>query len=202
MKLNVGCGRNIMEGWVNVDSMALPGVDVVMDLDAFAHDGDACPRYTGAIDRDRWEMPTYESVDEYLLSHVIEHLRNPLPLMAKLWWLAKPNALMTVRCPHGASDDADEDPTHVRRMFPGSFGYFSQPYYWRADYGYRGDWQVETIQMRPAHDYAGTSDQHLLRLSRTLRNVIDEMVVTLRAIKPRRPPLRDLQVYIKPTYIK
>ena len=26
-----------------------------------------------------------------------------------------------------------------------SFAYFAQPTYWRADYGYRGDWAVEDI---------------------------------------------------------
>ena len=34
MKLNVGCGRNTLEGWLNLDSQALPGVDIVADLDA------------------------------------------------------------------------------------------------------------------------------------------------------------------------
>ena len=31
------------------------------------------------------------------------------------------------------------------RFFLNSFGYFSQPFYWRADYGYRGDWQTRRI---------------------------------------------------------
>jgi hypothetical protein len=41
--------------------------------------------------------------------------------MQELWRVAKPDAILGIRCPHGASDDADEDPTHVRRMFPRSF---------------------------------------------------------------------------------
>ena len=28
-RLNVGCGRNIREGWLNLDFAALPGVDIV-----------------------------------------------------------------------------------------------------------------------------------------------------------------------------
>ena len=32
-RLNVGCGRNIQEGWANLDSAALPGVDIVCDLE-------------------------------------------------------------------------------------------------------------------------------------------------------------------------
>ena len=33
-KLNVGCGRNILPGWENLDSYPLPGVNIVADLDA------------------------------------------------------------------------------------------------------------------------------------------------------------------------
>ena len=33
-KLNVGCGRNILAGWENLDSYPLPGVNIVADLDA------------------------------------------------------------------------------------------------------------------------------------------------------------------------
>ncbi len=33
MKLNLGCGRDIREGWVNIDREHGPGVDLVLDLD-------------------------------------------------------------------------------------------------------------------------------------------------------------------------
>ena len=131
-KLNVGCGRNIIEGWKNLDQVALEGVDIVTDIDQ-------CQ--TTPIPMED------ESVDEFLLSHVIEHVNNPLPLMQELYRIATPNAVALIRTPYGSSDDAFEDPTHVRQYFHGSFGYFSQPFYWRADYGYRADWQVETIQL-------------------------------------------------------
>ena len=32
-RLNVGCGRNIIDGWVNLDVMSLPGIDIVADLE-------------------------------------------------------------------------------------------------------------------------------------------------------------------------
>lgn len=178
MKLNVGCGRNILPGWVNLDSMGLPGVDMVRDLEKLQTD----PLW---IDDN--------VVEEFLLSHVIEHVHNVIPMMQELHRVATPDAIMTVRCPHGASDDADEDPTHVRRMFPGSFGYFGQPYYWRADYGYRGDWEVTRVLLHPYDTYLSASD--LMHK----RNVIAEMMVTLRAVKPIRPPERSLQTHVAPS---
>lgn len=66
-------------------------------------------------------------------------------MMQELHRIAKPGAKANFRLPNGASDDAFEDPTHVKQYFLQSFGYFSQPYYWRSDYGYRGDWKADKI---------------------------------------------------------
>lgn len=179
LKLNVGCGRNILQGWKNLDHVALEGVDIVADIDQ-------CKNSPIPLDD--------ESVDEFLLSHVIEHLNNPLDLMQELHRIATPNAVALIRTPYGSSDDAFEDPTHFRQYFHGSFGYFSQPFYWRADYGYRGDWQVETIQLVVRQsEQEGLSPQEIMGKVRTLRNQVVEMVAQLRVIKPIRQPVAELQ---------
>ena len=117
IKFNIGCGRNVLEGWVNVDRCELPGVDITHDLEDCRY---GC-------------LPVEpNTVDEFLLSHVIEHVNDSLGLMQELHRIAKPGALATIRTPFGSSDDAWEDPTHVRAYFPNSFGYFSQPFYWRV----------------------------------------------------------------------
>ena len=129
------------------------------------------------------------------MSHVIEHLRHPLPLMQELHRIAKPGAIATIRVPHGASDEAWEDPTHVRAYFTGSFGYFSQPYYWRADYGYRGDWQPRRIEfVVDAADLARDGVAGLQGRIQRERNLVREMIVELEAIKPIREPRREQQV--------
>ena len=170
MKLNLGCGRSILPGWVNVDRSPLPGVDYATELDS---------------DRVHLDYPP-SSVDEFLLSHVLEHIHKPLPLMQELWRLAKPGAIATIRTPYGSSDDAWEDPTHVRPMFPHSFGYYSQPFYWRADYQYRGDWRVKHIKLLVDR----WCDMATIR---TARNVVKEMIAVLEAVKPIREPKRELQ---------
>ena len=108
--------------------------------------------------------------------------------------VAKPGARAVVRCPYGSSDDAFEDPTHVRQYFLNSFGYFSQPYYWRADYGYRGDWKVNKIELavdRAAHE--GMAAAEILDRVQSRRNVVREMVTELKAVKPIREPRKELQ---------
>jgi SAM-dependent methyltransferase len=182
-RLNVGCGRNIREGMLNLDSVALPGVDIVCDLEN--------------LRQTRIPLPD-ESVDYFLLSHVLEHIRDSLGVMQELWRLAMPGAIAEIRTPHGASNDAWEDPTHVRAYFPGSFGYFSQPFYWRADYGYRGDWQPETLRLvvdgTRCH---GLSHQEILAKAECERNLVREMICELRAVKPIREPRQELQTELR-----
>jgi hypothetical protein len=133
--LNVGCGRDVRTepGWVNLD---LPGNTALRpDLDIA---GDVA-------DRDSWywvgseDYPFFEEdeppFDHIVASHVIEHVLpvagGALAMMENLWHVSAAGTTIEIRCPHGASDDADEDPTHVRRMFPSSFHYFAQYAYWR-----------------------------------------------------------------------
>jgi SAM-dependent methyltransferase len=178
LRLNLGCGRACLPGWVNVDAVALPGVDVVADL---------------ARCRTQRLPFADDSVDELLLSHVLEHIDDTLALMQELHRIACAGALALVRCPYGGSDDADEDPTHRHRFFLNSFGYFSQPAYWRADYGYRGDWQPRRIVLYVDPENTGVPVADVLRKVRKLRNVVLEMVAELEAVKPVRAADRDLQ---------
>lgn len=168
-------------GWVNLDREVKPLVDIGFDLESCS-EGKQIP------------VPD-NCVEEFLLSHIIEHIKNPLPLMQDLYRIAAPNALCTIRVPFGASDDAWEDPTHVRSYFMGSFGYFSQPYYWRADYGYKGDWQVQEIQLLLSKEkYENVPLETLTTLIQHSRNIVIEMVAKLHAVKPLREPLKELQI--------
>ena len=177
-KLNLGCGHDTRNGWINLDAVDLPGVDVVADLSL-------CATTPLPFEDD--------SIDEFLLSHLLEHIAEPLPLMQELWRIAKPGAVMQVRVPHGAHDSAWTDPTHVRPYFARSFGYFSQPWYWRADYGYRGDWQQELISYSVSRRrFNGMMPAQIIEHVDNLRNVVEEMVVDLVAVKPLRQPKKEL----------
>lgn len=179
-RLHLGCGRTILQGWTNLDAIALPGVDVVANLDDCANT----------------PLPFADnSFDEFAGSHVIEHIKHVLPLMQELHRVAQPDAKANFRVPYGSSDDAFEDPTHVRQYFLHSFEYFAQPAYWRADYGYRGDWQVERrILIVSAQRYRGQTTERILEDVERYRNVVQEMVIHLRAVKPIREPHLDLHL--------
>lgn len=173
-RLNLGCGTHPRKDWVNLDAQALPGVDVVADLDACATTPLPFPD---------------DSFDEFHASHLLEHLQHPLPFMQELHRIARPGAVLEIRVPYGASDDADIDPTHVRRYFVRSFKYFMQGTYRNFDYGYRGDW--DTVDIRLVVDgarYAGVSDAEVSAQIQSLRNVVLEMRAVLRAVKPARAP--------------
>ncbi len=178
-KLNVGCGRDVRKGWLNLDAVALPGVDLVFDL----------------LECGNKRIPLPDnSVEEFQMSHILEHIPNALPLMEELYRLAKPDAICTVRVPYGSSDDAWADPTHVRPYFESTFNYFAQPWYWRADYGYRGDWQTGYILFAVDRvRFQGVDPELILTEIRSQRNVVIEMIVILQAIKPIREAKVELQ---------
>src|SRR5262245_8903632 len=84
LRLNIGCGRGHEPGFVNIDAYDGPSVDLVANLDSPFH-----------------VLLPYEdeSCDEFLLSHVLEHIHHPLPLMAELHRVAMGGALCHIRCP-------------------------------------------------------------------------------------------------------
>lgn len=178
VKINLGCGRHILPDWVNLDWISGPGVDTVANLEG-------CRTHRLPFDDD--------SADEMLLSHVIEHINDTLGLMEELHRIAKHDALLTVHTPYGSSDDAWEDPTHVRPWFVGHWNYFGQPNYWRADYGYRGDWKVEGIYLAVDPSWEGKTPDEIMDAVYHRRNFVREMVARLRAVKPIRPMEKSLQ---------
>lgn len=190
LKLNLGCGRDIKEGWVNIDAHPINDNVQFADLD---------------VVNSLWQFKD-ECTEEFLLSHTIEHLRYPLALFESIYRIAKPGALLTIKCPYGSSDDADEDPTHVRRMFLGSFSYFAKPTHYLADYKYEADWQCEKISLLVNKDFVEKfPGDALLRLITHQRNIVIEMIAELRAIKPMREAKKELikhpEIVIQPAVI-
>ncbi|MFO1126363.1 MAG: methyltransferase domain-containing protein [Methylocystis sp.] len=182
LRLNLGCGRNRIQGWVNIDRIASEGVDLVADI--------------------TYPLPfSDDSVDEILLSHVLEHIWDALGLMQELHRIAKPDASLKIAVPYGSSDDAWEDQTHVKPYFVKSFGAFAQPYYWRASYEYSGDWQAEEIALVIAERFRGQRPEEIMAAVNRERNVVSEMMAKLVAIKPAREQSMALMTQPKITLL-
>lgn len=82
MKVNLGCGVEILEGYVNVDVRQLPGVDIVCDLKDLSQFEDG-------------------SWDECRMSHVIEHFTEAeaRAILKQIFCKLKPGGRLEVYCP-------------------------------------------------------------------------------------------------------
>lgn len=98
MKLDLGCGLNKKAGFTGVDRLALPGVDIVCDLD-----------------REPLPLPD-DSVDEIHSMHFLEHTADLLAVMQEIWRVCRDGARVSVAVPYFNSIGAYRDPTH-RRFF-------------------------------------------------------------------------------------
>lgn len=95
MKLNIGCGKDIREGWLNVDCKAFHPDIVIWNL------------------TDRWPVADGE-VEEIHASHVVEHFKQGERcwVMNEAYRALKPGGKMTVIVPSWSSNRAYGDPTH------------------------------------------------------------------------------------------
>lgn len=87
MRLNIGCGYDTREGWINIDIRDGPGVDMLGDLETGIPLGDSVAR-------------------EILLDNVLEHLHEPYRALLECWRLLLPGGTLTVRVPHYQSKKA------------------------------------------------------------------------------------------------
>ena len=118
--------------------------------------------------------------------HVLEHIRNLVPLMADLHRILCPGGLLEIHCPYGSSDDAWEDPTHVRAFFKASWVYFNKDIYQNEkthgyyDSGIDFKLEIEAMELIIYDEYKNKREEELQCLIQTQRNVVKEMRVILK----------------------
>ena len=191
IKLNLGCGTNPVAGFVNLDWDEKVNPDLVFDLNNIDGPG-AGPEMNLPFEND--------SVSEFLMSHILEHLERPLDVMQELYRIAAPDATIIIRVPHGASDDAWEDQTHLRPYFPGSFQAFGQPYWHRSGSFYTADWEVIQVELPIDRNlFRSVSETDLRHHIVHSRNYVAEIIAFMRAVKPPRDRIADLMKPINVT---
>lgn len=126
LNINLGCGNKIMENYINIDVVQLPGVDLVISLE------DA-------------KLPFQNnSVKTVVCDHILEHIDNFLFLMEEIYRICKPNAVIHVYVPYYKYEGSFRDPTHKRFFSERSFDYFS-PY---SQFNYYSKARFEVLECK------------------------------------------------------
>lgn len=106
--LDLGCGGARRPGFVGLDKRALPGVDIVHDLEKIPY-------------------PLPDSiVTTMVASHLVEHLKPWLMIeIFDEWWrIAKEDCQLAISMPYGYSEGFLQDPTHCNACNETTWQYF------------------------------------------------------------------------------
>src|SRR5581483_6511417 len=106
-KLNLGAGTDIRPGWVNLDSAAISGIDVVHDIENLPLPFDNA------------------SCSEIVAQDVLEHV-DYVPVLRDLHRILAPGGTLTIRVPHFTSRNNFVDPTHRRLFSINTFDFFAR----------------------------------------------------------------------------
>lgn len=103
--MNLGCGKDIKEGWINLDSVSLPGVNIVHNIENLP-------------------LPfSNNEFDEILCKDILEHVEY-IPVLKDLHRILKPEGILKIQVPHFSSKNNFVDPTHKKLFSVSTFDFF------------------------------------------------------------------------------
>lgn len=119
MKLNVGCGKDVRANYINLDTVKLPGVDVVHDINK------------------KFPFPS-NHFDEIMANHIVEHVLDLTKLMKEFHRILKPGGRLIIETPHFTFANAYVDPTHLHFFAFNTFKYFvkGEPNHYYYDFSF------------------------------------------------------------------
>jgi predicted SAM-dependent methyltransferase len=185
MKLNLGCGFDKREGWLNLDKFPACEPDRLLDIEATP-----------------WDLPA-NGFDHVLMKHVLEHVGAEFSVfaavMGELYRILEPGGLLEIHVPHLRHDSFWADPTHVRAFTPLTFQMMSKArnrQWMAAGENYtmlavvmEVDFEIESVSQ---HYEAGWAErvrngeltiETLRDIANAQWNVAQELQVRLRAVK-------------------
>jgi len=145
MKLNLGCGYNKVNGYINVDLSPECQPDLVCDLEKLP-----------------W-IWLDNTIDAVRFNHSLEHIGQQtdvfLGIMKELYRVCKNNSKIEINVPHPRHDNFIGDPTHVRIITPQLLSLF--------DKSLNDEWKKLGAANTPLAHYLGV-DFFISNLSLTL----------------------------------
>jgi len=104
-KLNLGCGGDIKQGWINLDRHPLPGVDIVHDIEVVP-------------------LPFGDGEFDYIYcKDVLEHC-DYVPVLRELHRILTTGGRLHIKVPHFTARNNFVDPTHRRSFSFKTFDFF------------------------------------------------------------------------------
>lgn len=126
MKINMGCGKDIRKGWLNIDYKKVRGVDKVVDLNKFPY-------------------PFKDnSADEIFMDHVFDHLHYPNKTLQECLRILKPGKKLVMIVPHFTSSTAYLGELRPYLWSHNAFIRFDP----KHDRSYYFDWHYSRVQIR------------------------------------------------------
>ncbi len=104
-RLNLGCGTDTKQSWINLDVIALPGVDVVWDLNRVPYPFEN------------------EFFDIIYCKDILEHV-DFIEVLRELHRITKYGGEIQIQVPHFSSINNYLDPTHKNRFSIDTFDFF------------------------------------------------------------------------------
>jgi len=107
-KLNLGCGYNKLNGYINLDYEEKNNPDIVWNLNSYPY-------------------PFTDNEFDYIrASNIIEHITDVTKAMNELWRITKSTGEIYISVPHYNHIDSYSDVTHIHFFSPDSFDMFAK----------------------------------------------------------------------------
>lgn len=124
-KLNLGCGQNIIENFINVDILPFAGVDVIVNMEA--------------------GLPFKDNSFDYLfVKDSLEHVGNIVQLFEEIYRILKPKGILHFIVPYYTALSAYQHLTHKTFFTHNTMMHFSE--------SEKGGWEIGT-KARFQHAY-------------------------------------------------
>jgi len=130
-RLHIGCGREVLPGWVNADVERIPG----------------------AVRADATRLPFRDGTfGEVLASHLLEHIPDAKGAITELARVLRPGGTLEIRVPDYRHENAFNDLEHVHFFTPRSLDYFAEG---NEKYRHRYPALFATVRVEEVREHGG-----------------------------------------------